>query len=171
MPNRGQPNNGGAILLGLIFLIASIIIIIIQGARLIYWISIIMIIVSIIVFIGTIITAIFNKDEWDFDWTIYSLICVICALCFFLFIALSNFVYPIGYSNEAIKLEMEMQGILNIYEEISNIPNLIIDTQTEALCELEKLQQFDCSNIKQFAEYYKTTLKWKGYADKIEIIK
>ncbi|MFH1210273.1 MAG: hypothetical protein V1663_05815 [archaeon] len=149
------------ILLSIIAIIYSLILFLIHLFRILFWVSLIGIIISIISTIVFSFLYFRNKDDyWDSDD--YGWIALISFVAFIVLYFLTGLFYNGGYSDEAIRTEMEARQYLDWYNNFVNIPNAVMEETINSLCEDPN---YPCENVKQGYIVYKEVVGWKDKAD------
>lgn len=154
-----------ALIFGLLTLLAIInwfILVMIKISRGFFWLSLTGIFLSLIFFVYFII-AYFRDEENLFDLEDESGLIVLLslgAIIFFYFFA--GACYNVGYSENAIKTEMESRQYLQEYNTIINLPNQAIEETIDSLCQDPN---YPCQNTKQAYAIYKQVSGLKSIAD------
>ncbi|MEK6892027.1 MAG: hypothetical protein AABX25_02465 [Nanoarchaeota archaeon] len=155
------------VLLTIAAVIAKIIIGLIHLARFTFWIFLILIPISLVACI-----IFFVRGLWDNNWNREDdwIVSGFCLLFIFLFFFLARGAYSWGYSEEAIKTELEIKGYLQWYGQlmsIFDIPEQITDQAVqETIDSMCKDPNYPCDNVKKTFQTYKDIRGMKDTADK-----
>lgn len=144
-----------------------LILVTIKLSRGFFWLSVLLTILSIISFIYFLVSYIRGEEnifDLDDEAGLITLISIGAIIFFYLF---AGACYNAGYSEEAIKAEMEAKLYLEDYNIMMNLPFQIIEETIEKSCEDPN---YPCETIKNTYKTYKTFIWWKGNADKISKI-
>ena len=152
------------LVLGVLYVISQIILIIIGLARITFWISIVVLIISFISLLYFCISKIFF-DDWDKDdYWIYALFAIGACVVFYIF---ANISYDLGYSDGAIKTEMVAKGYIDWYNQFSNLENQAIEETINASCVNYKES---CSYLRDGYGVYQSAKGFKDVADTISLL-
>jgi len=148
----------------ILYVIAQVILFLIGLARVIFWVSITGFVISFCVGIYYLISWITSQgDPWKEDYWIPALIAL--GVCLLLY-TLAGISYQLGYSEDAIKTEMQAKGYINWYEQFTNIPNQAIEETINSLC---KDPNYPCEDAKRGYAIYQGVVGFKEAADKISL--
>ena len=150
--------------------LAWLVIQIIHFARGVFWISLILMPIVLIVCIIYFFRGLF--DEWEREdlWIVAGVALLITILLF----ASARVSYNMGYSEEAIKTELQMKGYLEWYDNITSILNTPEQVTNQAMektiTNLCKDPTYPCDDVKRGYNVYKEVKGAKDTADEFSWI-
>ena len=170
MVNR-EDNGAGLviIILGIMAMVAAFILFLIKLSRFLFWTSILGFAISLLCAISFLFFYFFQRNDYYYphEHGKYFFISILALFIFYLFIGIF---YNVGYSETAIKTEMELMGYIEWYEkittvlDISKIEDEIIQKSIAELC---KDINYSCEDLNKGFGVYQEIVGIKSYADKV----
>jgi len=150
--------------LTLLAIVNWLILLTIKLARGFFWISLVGILIAFVSFIYFLIAFIKDEEELFYLEDESGLITIFSILTIIILYLFAGACYNVGYSDQAIKTEMEAKQYLQEYNTIMNLPNQAIEETIDSFC---KDPNYPCQNTKQAYNLYKKISGWKSTADTI----
>ena len=144
-----------------LYVIAQIILFLIGLAKFMFWVSLVGIVISLIASVYFFI----NRDDgWgDSDWIPVGLSLGVCLLLYLL----AGASYQFGYSDEAMKTEMELKGYVGWYDNFTGLPSQAIKETIDNSC---KNTPSSCEHLKAGYQVYESASGFKDSADMLSQI-